>query len=348
MGFIYAIIVPINTLYNTISSIAIAIFGSGMIRRNELPQDGINVFSTYMGNVNTQLQQIVVQYQAIKGAQGGLKHSGDILGLPVESVDANTATGSSTTKAAISSATIDGDLVFNNVTYAYPDGRLALKDVSLVIPHGKRTVIIGGNGAGKSTLLKLLLRLYEPTSGSVELHTTTTIHANEIALDRYRAAFGYAPQHPYIFAGTVGQNLTYGLSDADADDSELLQQAIDLAHVSSFPDGLDTVINEGGSNVSGGEAQRIALGRAIISHPKYLLLDEATSAVDQGTASQILSGIDSRKDQWTIVQVTHNPIQAQSADYVVVLSDGNVEATGTPEEVSKVSTYYRQFIASES
>lgn len=95
-------------------------------------------------------------------------------------------------------------------------------------------------------------------------------------------------------------------------------------------------------------AQRIALGRAIVNHPKYLLLDEATSAIDQGTASQILTGLDSHKDQWTIVQVTHDPLQAQSADYVVVLNDGNVEAEGEPDEVAKTSAYYRQFIASRS
>ncbi|MBW3091702.1 ABC transporter ATP-binding protein [Bifidobacterium sp. 82T10] len=371
MGLIYAVIVPINTLYGTISSIAVAVFGSGMIRRRELPHDGINVFSTYLGNVNTQLQQIVVQYQAIKGAQGGLKHSGDIMSLPVEPIgtgesgDAEaSAVGSATSIVTPdaagkteASATVDGDLVVDDVTYAYPDGRLALSDVSLVIPHGKRTAIVGGNGAGKSTLLKLLLRLYEPTSGSIGLRdgkadatgetgSSAAVPAAGIPLDRYRAAFGYAPQHPYIFAGTVGQNLAYGLDrDESADSDEPLRQAADLARVPSFPDGLGTMLNEGGSNVSGGEAQRIALGRAVAGAPRFLLLDEATSAVDHETAARILADLDAHKDRWTIVQVTHDPSQARSADYVVVLNGGTVEAAGTPDEVARISPYYRRFAA---
>ncbi|KFI51606.1 ABC transporter ATP-binding protein [Bifidobacterium biavatii] len=377
MGLIYAVIVPINTLYGTISSIAVAVFGSGMIRRRELPHDGINVFSTYLGNVNTQLQQIVVQYQAIKGAQGGLEHSGDIMSLPVETIgtgesgdeDAsavgnaapivtpNAATPDASADETSATATVDGDLVVDDVTYAYPDGRLALRDVSLVIPHGKRTVIVGGNGAGKSTLLKLLLRLYEPTSGLIGLRdgkadatgetgSSAAVPAADIALDRYRAAFGYAPQHPYIFAGTVGQNLAYGLGgNKTTDADEPLRQAADLSRVPAFPDGLDTMLNEGGSNVSGGEAQRIALGRAVAGAPRFLLLDEATSAVDHETAARILSDLDARKDRWTIVQVTHDPSQARSADYVVVLNGGTVEAAGAPDEVARTSPYYRRFAA---
>jgi ATP-binding cassette subfamily C protein len=206
------------------------------------------------------------------------------------------------------------------VSLVYDDGTKALSEVSASIPIGSVTAIVGPSGAGKSTLADLVMGLAVPTSGAIALDGRPLDAAGRRA---WRAHVGYVPQDAFLFHESIRDNLLAARPGAaDAELWEALEAADATNLVRSLPDGLETIAGERGTRLSGGEAQRIALARALLRHPALLVLDEPTSALDADSEARIIATIERLKGRHTIVIVAHRQALAAIADQTIALDRG--------------------------
>ena len=224
-----------------------------------------------------------------------------------------------------------GAVRFDNVCFSYGEGREVLRNVTLNIRPGETHAIVGATGAGKSTLVKLLLRLYEPTSGTISIDG---VPVEDLTFASLRGSMGFVSQEAFLFQGTVRENITYGRPDAtDAD----LVQAATLADAHSFismlPEGYDTIVGERGQKLSGGQRQRLTIARAILRNPAILVLDEATSSVDNETEAAIQRSLAKVSAHRTTVVIAHRLSTVRHAARIHVLEAGEMIEGGTHEEL---------------
>lgn len=233
---------------------------------------------------------------------------------------------------------IRGEIEFRNVSFRYPHTeREILHDISFSVPAGSTLAIVGGTGSGKSTLVKLLVRLYDPTSGEILIDGVPLTH---IAIDQLRSAVGVVPQETFLFSDSIRENLALGFDEADPGrEVERIRAAADVAQldqtISEFPRQYDTLLGERGINLSGGQKQRATLARALARKPEILILDDALSAVDTHTEAEILSGLKRLLQDRTSVIVSHRVSAVMDADRIVVLEDGRIVEMGTHMELLK-------------
>jgi ATP-binding cassette subfamily B protein len=215
----------------------------------------------------------------------------------------------------------DGALILSDVTFGF-GGEPLLAAVSAMFRPGELVAIFGPNGAGKSTLISLILGFQRPWSGSVSIGH---VRFEDIDLIALRRSFGVVPQHPTFFAGTIAENVGYGRPDADPAE---LEAALELAGAAGFvaamPDGMRSAIGEGGMLVSGGEAQKLAIARALVGRPKYLILDEPTNHLDVDAISGIMRRLTSLPGHPTVLIISHDPQAAQVCGRVLRLQDGRL------------------------
>lgn len=238
-----------------------------------------------------------------------------------------------------------GKIEFRNVSFTYPDGTQALNDVSFVVPAGTSLALVGPSGAGKSTIADLLLRFYDPTEGQILIDDIDTRTIRPASLRKH---IGVVPQQTFLFAGTIKQNLLLGAPDATDDD--LIQAAVAAnahAFISQMPNRYETTIGERGIRLSGGEAQRIAIARALVPQPEMLLLDEATSNLDAQSEQMIQQSLDEIMHTRTTVLIAHRLTTAARADSILMLRGGRVVEQGSHSELlAKDGAYammYRAF-----
>jgi ATP-binding cassette subfamily B protein len=206
-------------------------------------------------------------------------------------------------------------------------GEQVLHDVTFDAAAGETVAVVGPTGAGKSTLLKLLLRLYEPTTGEIRLDG----HAlDEVTVESLRRSVGYVSQDTFLFDGTIAENIEYGHFDATPDEIRDAARAAE-AHefIRDLPDGYDTRVGERGVKLSGGQRQRIAIARTVLQDPPVLVLDEATSAVDTETEALIQRSLDRLSEDRTTLVIAHRLSTVKNADGILVLDDGRVVERGT-------------------
>jgi subfamily B ATP-binding cassette protein MsbA len=224
---------------------------------------------------------------------------------------------------------------WRGVTVAYPDGRVALRDVTLTAPAGRTTAIVGPSGSGKTTLLHTLPRLVDPTAGAV-LVDGRDVRAATLASLRGRMAI--VTQDARLFGGTLAENVAYSRPGATRIEIEMAGRAARVDEiVARLPNGWDTVLDEKGAGLSGGERQRIAIARAVLRDPEILLLDEPTSALDPENERLVREALASLCRGRTTILVTHRADFAAAADHVVVMRDGRVEAEGPAADVLRVA-----------
>ncbi len=323
-----------NTLYTSIGSIAIALFGSDMIRRGQMPDTGINDFTTYKGRVDQYQAEVLTHYQTLKGTQGAMQYVGVLLDGPEEDPDAG---------YDLPEGQAEQDIVLDRVSFGYVPQQPVLHDLSLTIPAGKTTAIIGNNGCGKSTLLKLLQGVYPPDSGRVWLGKSAV---DEVKLAQLRCRFGCVLQHNPLFSGSVRDNIAYGETEAVSD--EAIAGAARLADADGFirqlPQGYDSDVGIGGALLSGGQRQRVAIARTLLSDPDYLLMDEAGASLDHKSDMTIFRTVREHMKGRTIVVVAHDMRSVMEADYIIVLNSGSLEAAGTHEELLGTSPTYRAYL----
>ena len=236
----------------------------------------------------------------------------------------------------------DGSIDFENVNFKYSAQaqKFALSDIDLHIDSGMTVGIIGGTGSSKSTLVQLIPRLYDVTEGSVKVGG---VDVRDYSIESLRNSVAVVLQKNLLFAGSIKENLRWG--NPDATDGEI-EEACRLAQadefVRSFPDGYDSMIEQGGTNVSGGQKQRLCIARALLKKPKILILDDSTSAVDTKTDAFIRSGFKSYIPTTTKIIIAQRISSVQDADLILVMENGKIADRGTHEELLKTSEIYRE------
>lgn len=318
------------SLFSILFIVVVFVIGGQLMQKGELTIGDLTSFYMICGIVGIQLMQFFMNVGSVSGTFGTMQKINKVSDCEAESEDGRPV------------PQLCADIVFDKVSFGYFEDTDVLKDVSVTIPAGKVTAIVGGNGAGKSTMFKLITRLYEPKSGEIRFNGE---NAAEYELGSWRGRFAYVFQRDGLIGGSVRDNIIYGL-EREVSEEEIIAAA-KSANCYDFimekPAGFDEDVGLGGSNFSGGQGQCICIARAMLRNADILLLDEATSNLDVTSTALVSEAMDNLMKNRTTVMIAHSFAATKNADYVIVMREGTVEAAGTPDELEKTNEYYKLF-----
>ncbi len=326
---------PLMQLCVYANMIFVMLVGSMLV----IKSGGATVNVGHMSAMLTYGMQILIQLMMLSMIYVMLTMSSESMKRIIEVLDEKSALTSP--ENAVTEVT-DGSIDFENVNFKYSAKaeRFALSDIDLHIDSGMTVGILGGTGSSKSTLVQLIPRLYDTTEGCVKVGG---IDVRDYDLDALRGQVAMVLQKNLLFSGTIKDNLRWG--NENATDEELIEACkLAQAHdfVSSFPDGYDTYIEQGGTNVSGGQKQRLCIARALLKRPKILILDDSTSAVDTHTDALIRAGFRSYIPETTKIIIAQRVSSVQDADLILVMENGTVAAMGKHEELLTKCDIYKE------
>lgn len=319
-----------NGLYSILFIIIVFVIGGQMIPSGKVTIGDLTGFYMITGVVSMQLMQLFMNAGSLFGTFGGMKKISQILSAQEEKENGEPVPKESR------------DLVLDQVSFAYTEECETLKEISVCIPAGKVTAVVGGNGAGKSTLFKLLIRLYEPGKGQIRYGAQ---NIQTYAMKEWRDRFAYVFQNEPLIGGTVRENLLYGL-EREVTEEELIdvtKKANCYDCIMAKPHGFEEDTGMDGAEFSGGQAQCISIARAMLRNADYLLLDEATSNLDVVSEAAVTEALHRLMEDKTTIMIAHNYEATKNADYVIVMENGSIEAAGTPAQLLETNTYYQMF-----
>lgn len=245
---------------------------------------------------------------------------------------------------------LEGDIIevrFRNVGFVYPDtGIEAVKDFDLEIHQGQKLAIVGRTGSGKTTIAELLLRMYDPTSGGIEVNG---VDIRQWSVKSLRAAMAYVPQDVFLFSDTVFGNIAFGRQEAERSRVEQVARlAVVDEEIRRLPSGYETLVGERGVTLSGGQKQRISLARALLRDSSLLVLDDCLAAVDNDTEKQILGHMDGSAQERTVILITHRITGLAAFDQVLVMEEGSIVERGTHDELLAKGGFYAEMFAQQT
>jgi ATP-binding cassette subfamily B protein len=240
----------------------------------------------------------------------------------------------------------EGKIEYRNVSFAYPDSEEpVIKNISFTANPGETTAFIGSTGSGKSTVINLLPRFYDVTEGEILIDG---INIKDVSLRDLRDRIGYVPQKGYLFSGTIKSNLFFGKEDAT---EEELKEASEIAQaydfISEYKKGFDNPITQGGTNVSGGQKQRLSIARALVKNPSIYIFDDSFSALDMKTERNLRKALSKKTKDSTVLIVTQKIGTVMNADKIVVLDEGKIVGVGRHEELLEECEVYREIALSQ-
>lgn len=333
------LMMPALTLIMNLATVAIVWFGAQGVAVGTMQVGDIMAFITYA-------MMIVMAFLMISMVAVLLPRAEISAGRIDEVLSCDPAVHEPKSPKSLDGAAAHGELSFQDVSFAYPDAEgMVVEHVSFRTYPGKTVAIIGSTGSGKSTLVQLAPRLYDPTEGSISLDGTDL---KDLSLSELRHRIGYVPQQSFLFTGTIASNVAYGtegLTDEELKRAIHLAQADDL--VAASPEGTDSPIVQGGTNVSGGQRQRLAIARALAMKPEVLVLDDSFSALDFATDARLRRALAEHAGDMAIVVVAQRVASIMQADEILVLDDGKVVGQGTHQELLRDCPTYREIATSQ-
>ncbi len=336
-GKLMSLMFPSVMLVVNLSSVAVLWFGGHLINDGRMQIGALTAFLSYLMQTLMSIMMTVFTLMMVPRAEVSAERIREVLN-----------TESSVVPPANPQVpdTLRGTLELRSVDFCYPGAeKSVLQDVSLLARPGETTAIIGSTGAGKTTLLSLIPRLMDVTGGEV---LVDGVDVRELDPGVLTKTVGYVPQRPYLFSGTVASNLRYGNRDATDDE---LWQALEIAQgkdfVEAMPGGLESQIAQGGTNVSGGQRQRLAIARALVRRPEIYLFDDSFSALDYATDARLRAALGRETREATVVIVAQRVSTIRHADTIIVLDAGRVVGTGTHSELMDGNETYREIVLSQ-
>ena len=331
---------PLMMLLMNLTSLAVVWFGGKMVIGGRMQVGDLTAFITYITQILMSLMMLTMIFMNSSRALASARRISEVLD---EKIDLND------NQAKHKELDVRrGDVEFRNVSFRYyknSPGKV-LDNISLKINAGETVGVVGSTGCGKTTLVSMIPRLYDVDEGEV---LVDGVNVRDYDLTRLRDGVGMVLQKNVLFSGTIAENLRWGDESAtDAQLTEAAQSAQADGFIRSFADGYDSVLDQGGANVSGGQKQRLCIARALLKHPKILILDDSTSAVDTATEAQIRRAFTNELKDSTKIVIAQRISSVQDADKIIVLNEGCVTGIGTHDELLKNNKEYQEIYYSQT
>ena len=329
---------PLLMLIMNLSTVSILWFGSMRIDSGAMPIGNLTAFLTYIMEILISIMMAMMMFVMWPRAEASADRIKEVLETEPTITESDNPVILKSKKGTVS---------FKNVTFRYEEAeRPVLRNISFEAKPGKTTAIVGSTGSGKSTLINLIPRFYEVTDGKIEIDG---VDIRELSMEDLRDSLGFVPQKAYLFSGTIASNLAYGKKDAT---EEEMWHALEIAQAKDFveelPDKLQAPVDQGGTNFSGGQRQRLSIARAIVKKPKIYIFDDSFSALDNRTDANLREALKEETKNATVIIVAQRVSTILNADLIIVLNDdGTIAGQGKHSELMQSCEVYRELVKSQ-